>query len=115
METIYERVERLRAENDIKSKLALEMDAGISNGAINKMRFHTPSLKTVEKLSKRLGVSVNYLLTGKTDDDPFDDPTPPEVCEKQRKVLRLLEGLSDDSYKAAIDYLTFLKFKEDMK
>lgn len=64
METIYERVERLRAENDIKSKLALEMDAGISNGAINKMRFHTPSLKTVEKLSKRLGVSVNYIYTG---------------------------------------------------
>ena len=58
METIYERVERLRAENDIKSKLALEMDAGISNGAINKMRFHTPSLKTVEKLSKTVKIET---------------------------------------------------------
>ena len=85
METIYERVERLRAENDIKSKLALEMDAGISNGAINKMRFHTPSLKTVEKLSKRLGVSVNYIYTG-TDAPAIEKESPAENEDSEKDI-----------------------------
>ena len=62
-----------------------------------------------------LGVSVNYLLTGNPDDDPFDDPTPPELYQKQRKVLSLLEGLSDENYQAAVDYLVYLKHKEDSR
>ena len=74
-----------------------------------------PSSDRLTKIANVLGVSANYLLTGQPDDDPFDNPTPPEVYQKQRQVLALLDGLSDENYKAAIDYLTYLKAKEDMK
>ena len=113
---MYERILNEMENAGIKTIRELERRANLSNGAIKNIRNGSmPSSDRLARIADVLGVSVNYLLTGKTDDDPFDDPTPPEVCEKQRKVLRLLEGLSDDSYKAAIDYLTFLKFKEDMK
>ena len=103
-------------EKGIRFVAQLERMAGLSQGSIKHIKSgHTPTATNLSRIADVLGVSVNYLLTGKPDDDPFDDPTPPEEYAKQRKVLRLLEGLSDENYKAAIDYLTFLKFKEDMK
>lgn len=113
---MYDRILEEMARKGIKYAAELERMAGLTNGAVRNIRKgHLPTSDRLARIADVLGVSVNYLLTGKPDDDPFDDPTPPEVYEKQRKVLRLLEGLSDENYKAAIDYLTFLKFKEDMK
>ena len=113
---MYERIIEEIQHKGIKSIRELERLAGLSNGTIKSIRNGTmPSSDRLSRIADVLGVSVNYLLTGKPDDDPFDDHTSPEEYAKQRKVLRLLEGLSDENYKAAIDYLTFLKFKEDMK
>lgn len=113
---MYDRILKEMAIKGIKYASELERMAGLSNGALRNIRNgHLPTSDRLQRIADVLGVSVNYLLTGKPDDDPFDDPTPPEEYAKQRKVLRLLEGLSDENYKAAIDYLTFLKFKEDMK
>lgn len=113
---MYERILNEMQNAGIKSIRELERRANLSNGSIKNVRNGSmPSSDKLARIADVLGVSVNYLLTGKPDDDPFDDPTPPEEYAKQRKVLRLLDGLSDENYKAAIDYLTFLKFKEDMK
>lgn len=113
---MYERIVEEIQHKGIKSIRELERLAGLSNGTIKSIRNGSmPSSDRLARIADVLGVSVNYLLTGKPDDDPLDDTTPPEEYAKQRKVLRLLEGLSDENYKAAIDYLTFLKFKEDMK
>lgn len=113
---MYERIIQEMSSLGIKSIRELERQAGLSNGTIKNIKNGSmPSSDRLARIADVLGVSVNYLLTGKPDDDPLDDPTPPEEYAKQRKVLRLLEGLSDENYKAAIDYLTFLKFKEDMK
>lgn len=113
---MYERIMEEIQHKGIKSVRELERLAELSNGTIKSIKNGTmPSSDRLARIADVLGVSVNYLLTGKPDDDPFDDPTPPEVYAKQRKVLRLLEGLSEENYKAAIDYLTFLRFKEDMK
>ncbi len=113
---MYERILEEMEKNGIRFVAELERKAGLSNGALKHIKSgHAPSADKLARIADVLGVSVNYLLTGKPDDDPFDDTTPPDVYEKQNKVLRLLDGLSDENYKAAIDYLTFLKFKEDMK
>lgn len=113
---MYERILREMEIKGIRYMSDLEKMAGLSNGSIKAIRNgHMPSSDRLTKIANVLGVSANYLLTGKPDDDPFENPTPPEVYQKQRQVLALLEGLSDDNYKAAIDYLTYLKAKEDMK
>ncbi len=113
---MYDRIIEEMQRIGIKTVRELERKADLSNGSIKSIKNGSmPSSDRLARIADVLGVSSNYLLTGKPDDDPFDAPTPPEEYAKQRKVLRLLEGLSDENYKAAIDYLTFLKFKEDMK
>lgn len=111
---MYERILKEMEIKGIRYMSELERMAGLSIGTIKNIgRGHMPSSDRLTKIANALGVSVNYLLTGKPDDDPFDNPTPPEVYQKQRQVLALLEGLSDENYQAAIDYLKYLKFKEE--
>lgn len=113
---MYERILSEMSHLGIKSARELERKAGISNGSIRDIRYgHMPGSDKLSRIAAVLGVSVNYLVTGTPDDDPLENPTPPEIYEKQRKILHLLEGLSEENYKAAIDYLTFLRFKEDIK
>ena len=113
---MYERILKEMEIKGIRYAAELERIAGVTEGSIKSIRYgHIPSSDRLNKIANVLGVSANYLLTGKPDDDPFDNPTPPEVYQKQRQVLALLEGLSEDSYKVAIDYLTYLKAKEDTK
>lgn len=113
---MYERILREMEIKGIRYMSDLEKMAGLSNGSIKAIKNgHMPSSDRLARIANVLGVSAHYLLTGQPDDDPFDNPTPPEVYQKQRQVLALLEGLSEDSYKAAIDYLTYLKAREDLK
>lgn len=113
---MYERILVEMQIKGIRYISDLEKMAGLSNGSLAAIRKgHVPSSERLSRIANVLGVSVNYLLTGQPDDDPFDNPTPPEVYQKQRQVLSLLDGLSPENYQAAIDYLTYLKAKEDMK
>ena len=113
---MYERILMEMKIKGIRYMADLEKMAGLSNGSIKAIKNgHMPSSERLTRIANVLGVSANYLLTGQPDDDPFDNPTPPEVYQKQRQVLALLDGLSDDNYKVAIDYLTYLKAKEEMK
>ena len=111
---MFERILMEMKIKGIRYMADLEKMAGLSNGSIKAIKNgHMPSSDRLARIASVLGVSAHYLLTGEPDDDPFDDPIPPEVYQKQRKVFALLEGLSDESYQAAIDYLMYLKFKED--
>lgn len=113
---MYERIMNEMSLKGIKYIAELERKAGIKEGSIRSIRYgHAPMPDTLVRIANALDVSVNYLVTGVPDDDPFDNPTPPEVYQKQRQVLALLEGLSDENYQAAIDYLTYLKAKGDAK
>ena len=113
---MYERILLEMKIKGIKYIADLEKMAGLSNGSIKAIKNgHMPSSERLTRIANALGVSANYLLTGQPDDDPFDNPTPPEVYQKQRKVLSLLEGLSDENYQAAVDYLVYLKHKEESR
>lgn len=113
---MYDRIIREMAIHGIRYVAELERKAEVKPGTIRSVRYgHIPSSNNLVKLAKALEVSVNYLLTGVPDDDSLANPTPPEVYEKQRRAIALLEGLSDENYQAAIDYLTFLKAKEERK
>ena len=113
---MYERILREMEIKGIRYISDLERMAELSNGSIKAIKNgHMPSSDRLARIAKVLGVSAHYLLTGQPDDDPFDNPTPPELYQKQRKVLSLLDGLSDENYQAAIDYLLYLKHKEDSR
>ena len=113
---MYERIIQEMGISGIKTISDLERKAEVSLGTIRNIRYgHTPKPDSLVRIANVLGVSANYLLTGEPDDDPFDNPTPPEVYMKQRQVLSLLDGLSPENYQAAIDYLTYLKAKGDAK
>lgn len=62
--------------------------------------LHEPDLDTVTKFAAFFGVSVDYLLGG---DEP--SPTPHDT---RAEAKRLLEGLPDEQYKAALAYIKFL-------
>ena len=112
----HERIMQRIALLGFKSIREVERRADIPYGTIRNTKYgHTPTSDKMVKLAATLGVTVSYLLTGQPDDDPFDNPTPPEVYQKQREVFALMEGLSEENYKAAIDYLTYLKSKEELK
>ena len=113
---MYERILMEMKIKGIRYMADLEKMAGLSNGSIKAIKNgHMPSSERLTRIANVLGVSSHYLLTGEPDDDPFGNPTPPEVYQKQRQVLALLDGLSPENYQAAIDYLTYLKAKGDAK
>lgn len=51
------------------SQRKMEQDIGISNGASSKWENSSPSADVLQKLSSYFNVSINYLVTGKTDSD----------------------------------------------
>lgn len=63
--------------------------------------LHEPDLDTVTKFAAFFGVSVDYLLGG-------DEPSP-APHDTRAEAKRLLEGLSDEQYNAALQYIQFLK------
>lgn len=113
---MYERILKEMEIKGIRYAAELERLAGVTEGSIKSIRYgHIPTSDRLNKIAKALGVSSHYLLTGEPDDDDPFAPTPPEVYQKQRLALSLLEGLSDENYNAAIDYLMYLKHKEEGK
>lgn len=65
--------------------------------------LHEPDLDTVTKIAAFFGVSVDYLLGN-------DQATPSDAQPDSRaEAKRLLEGLSDEQYKAALAYIKFLE------
>ena len=112
MEVVYthERIMQRIALLGYKSIREVERTADIPYGTIRNTKYgHVPTSDKMVKLAAVLDVSVSYLLNGSTeDDDPFVNPDPPEVYQKQRKVMALLADLNEEDYKSAIDYLIYL-------
>ena len=103
--TIAERLRALRAEKGVNQDTAAEA-CGISR--VGLARYETkqriPSVKIAARLAEYYGVSVDYLLT----DNSEQTETAP-APDARAEAKRLLEGLSDDQYQAALQYLQFLK------
>ena len=70
--TIYERIESLRKSKGL-SQGKLEKQLGFSNGSISKWKNSTPKVERLQKLADFFGVSVEYLMTGKEDDEKTKD------------------------------------------
>lgn len=61
----YERLEKLRKNKGI-SQGDLEKELEFSNGSISKWKKSTPTHERLQKVADYFNVSVDYLMTGKT-------------------------------------------------
>ena len=91
--TIYERIESLRKSKGL-SQGKLEKQLGFSNGSISKWKNSTPKVERLQKLADFFGVSVEYLMTGKEDEQKEKDNT-----DLKQKFRELEELLRSDSMK----------------
>ena len=92
--TIYERIESLRKSQGL-SQGKLEKQLGFSNGSISKWKNSTPKVERLQKLADFFGVSVEYLMTGKEDEQKEKDNTD----DLKQKYEELEELLRSDSMK----------------
>lgn len=100
--TIADRLRDLRTLKSVNQDIAAEA-CGISRIAL--ARYETgqrsPRIEIATRLADYYGVSVDYLLGG-------DEPSP-APHDTRAEAKRLLEGLSDEQYNAALQYIQFLK------
>ena len=64
-----------------------------------------PVVKIASRLAEYYGVSVEYLL-GKDSSEPQEKAHTPDDARAEAKML--LEGMDDEQYQAALQYLKFL-------
>lgn len=88
--TIYERIESLRKSKGL-SQGKLEKQLGFSNGSISKWKNSTPKVERLQKLADFFGVSVEYLMTGKEDEQKGKDNTG-DLKQKFEELKELLES-----------------------
>ena len=65
-----------------------------------------PVVKIASRLAEYYGVSVEYLL-GKDSSEPQEKAPTPDDARAEAKML--LEGMDDEQYQAALQYLKFLQ------
>ena len=87
--TIYERIKSLRKSKGL-SQWKLEKQLGFSNGSISKWKNSTPKVERLQKLADFFGVSVEYLMTGKEDEQKEKDNT--DLKQKYRELEELLRS-----------------------
>lgn len=109
--TIADRLRELRAQKGVNQDTAAEA-CGISR--VGLARYETnqriPQVKIAARLADYYGVSVHYLLgeeDTKKESSPAQEKAP--ALDIRAEAKQLLEGLSDDQYQAALQYLQFLK------
>lgn len=64
--TLLGRIDELRAQQGKISINRLEKECGLTRGSMSKWDDHAPSAEKVKKVADYFGVSVEYLLHGKT-------------------------------------------------
>lgn len=106
--TIAERLRELRNIKGVNQDIAAEA-CDISRIAL--ARYETgqrvPLAGITARLADYYGVSVDYLLGRAETSDPTQTETAP--ADERAEAKRILEGMSDDQYQAALQYLKFLQ------
>lgn len=75
------------------SQRKMEQDIGISNGSSSKWVNSSPSADVLQKLSAYFNVSINYLVTGKSDSDtiPLNAKDEKDIAKRLENTLSALD------------------------
>lgn len=104
----WERVCDLLEKQDINKK-TLACEAGFDPSNITKgvKNNNCPSAETAVKIAKKLGVTVEYLVTGKEDEKIISKST--YLYEKYQTIIETFESLSIEKQKTAINIIAQCK------
>lgn len=89
--TVFDRIEQLRKTQNL-SQGKLEKELGFSNGSISKWRNSTPTYERLQKVADYFGVSVDYLMTGKTPEEKKDITL---TSKDQRDIKKDLDSIME--------------------
>jgi transcriptional regulator with XRE-family HTH domain len=107
--------ENLKSELTYSGMLVKELAAksGVNKYSIDNYlnkRGQTPLVDAAVKIAGALGVSVEYLVTGK---EEKKQPNTDRLSNKSRAIVRLVEQLNESNQKFVIDFIKWLKIRED--
>ena len=118
---LKERIKELCKKNNI-SMNQLEQELDFGKGYISKLGKSTPNATKIQQLANRLGVSVDYLMTGNSENDNEHYYTNEETREIAQEIFEnpdlkslfhAAKDLSPERLKAHIDFIRSLKQQED--
>lgn len=102
------RIRELRKAKGLTMKeLGKELGLAESTVSLYERDLHEPDLDTIRKLAAFFSVTMDYLL-GHTDGDQ-EPKTENAPADDRAEAKMLLEGMSDEQYQAALQYLKFLQ------
>lgn len=107
-QSIGDRLRNLRVQKGVNQDQAAEA-CGMSRIALARYETGTrvPRAEMVSRLADYYGVSVDYLLGRDDVSEPAERKEAPDDERAEAKLL--LEGMSDEQYQAALQYLKLLK------
>lgn len=97
---MLERIKKLAKEQGITIQ-QLEIRAGLSAGLISKWAKSTPKISKLKPVADILGVSVEYLLTGK--EKAPETSTASGVAKRDQALIRWFRSLPPEKQKAILD------------
>ena len=102
-----EKLKELReAKNMTQSQLGEYIGAKKSAISLWESGKRQPDQETLMRLASYISVSVDYLLGHESPDQIEKAPTPDDA---RAEAKMLLEGMDDEQYQAALQYLKFLQ------
>ena len=102
------RIRELRKQKGLTMKeVGRQIGLAESTVSLYERGLHEPDHDTLRSLSAIFSVTVDYLLGN--DDVVVSKTEIAPAPDARAEAKRLLEGLSDDQYQAALQYLQFLK------
>lgn len=125
METIYERIRRLRQENNMSQDELAKKTGYTSRSTINKIEAGKIDISRakIKVFADALGVTPAYLMgwEDKSEQGYYTDPEVAEYAEELRTnpELRVLfsssRNLTKEQMQEAYNFIKFLKMKEENK
>ena len=118
---LYERI-RDAAKTKGYSVNRLEQELGFARSSINKFNKNAPSADKLQKIAETLGVTVDYLMTGNTDDDSEHYYTNEETREIAQEIFEnpdlkslfhAARDISPEKLRAHIAFIKSLKEQEE--
>lgn len=106
---IGQRIKKYRKQKRMsQAELGAALD--LSQGAISQWENggSKPDINMIKLMAEIFGVSV-LDLTGDVDASYIDSPQENTPADDRAEAKRLLEGMSEEQYQAALQYLKFLK------
>jgi transcriptional regulator with XRE-family HTH domain len=113
MDTIGARIRAARKAKGLTMKQLHDL-TGLSTGNISDIENerYTPSVAALVPLKQALGCSVDWLLSGNTDDTPISEQAAScddiPLSQMERDVVAMLRLLNPHDRKNAVDFITML-------